>query len=81
MKIFAAIVNADGPKLYVPQLTEKLQRYSGDIAFDINNIKYKSTDFKPMAKIQVIAETRRKLALMCKSREAFLAIEEVDVDL
>ena len=34
-----------------------------------------------MSKIDVIVNTRRKLSLLGKSRDAFVAIEEVEIDL
>lgn len=81
MKIFVSIVYANGPKIFVPQLSDELFPYSGDVNFDVGNINYKISDIRAMSKIQVISETRRKLALMCRPRDAFVAIEEVEMDL
>lgn len=79
MKIFVAIVNVDGPKIYAPQLSEKLYSYSGNANFDTNNIRF--VRVRAMSKIDVIVNTRRKLSLLGKSRDAFIAIEEVEIDL
>lgn len=79
MKIYVSVVNVDGPKIYVPQLAEELFTFSGDAEFDVTNIRFNQV--KAMSKIDVITKTRRKLQLLCKPRDAFLLLTEVNVDL
>ena len=78
MKIYASVINVGGPKIYAPQLSEKLYDYSGNAEFDVRNIKF--TEVLAMPKIEVITKTRRKLQLLCKPRDAFILVEEVDVN-